>query len=130
MVKICSVLVVDGHEGVRQLLGEALEAEGYRFVLTANGAGMRRALEEEPYDVAMIDVSMRGEDGFALAEEAERKGLSVILTTADRSKRDAIERTGRPHLLKPYRMPHLLEMIRSTLESAEAECVRRKPAPH
>jgi len=130
MPRICCILVVENHDGVRRLLGEALGADGYRFTLAENGSAMRQALDEAVYDIAVIDVSLRGEDGFSLAEEAARKGLSVILTTADRSRFDAVERTGHPHVLKPFQMPRLLDLIREVLKNADARCVRRKHAPH
>jgi DNA-binding response OmpR family regulator len=129
MPKICNVLVVENHEGVRRLLGEALDADGYRFTLAENGAAMRRAIDGSTHHIAVIDVSLRGEDGFSLAEEAARNGLSVILTTADRSKFEAVERTGRPHVLKPYQLPRLLDVIQTVLKRTDAACVRRKRGP-
>lgn len=130
MPRICSVLVVEHHEGVRRLLGEALDADGYRFTLAENGAAMRRALAEAPHDIGVIDVSLRGEDGFSLAEEAARRGLSVILTTGDRSQFEAVERTGRPHVLKPFRMRRLLDVIREVLKSPDVDCARRERGAH
>jgi DNA-binding NtrC family response regulator len=129
MPKICSVLVVESHDGVRRVVGEALEADGYRFTPVENGAAMCRALDEAEHHIAIIDVSMRDEDGFELAKEAARRGLSVILTTADRSKFGAIERSGHKHVLKPYLLPHLLELVREVTQSQSLRCVRRKPRP-
>ena len=126
MPRICSILVVESHDGVRRVLGEALDADGYRFTLVENGAAMREALERESYHIAIIDVSMRGEDGFALAEEAATLGLSVILTTADRNKFDAVERSGRPHVLKPYHIAQLLELLAEVVKNDGVGCVRRK----
>jgi two-component system OmpR family response regulator len=126
MPRICSVLVVENHEAVRRLLGEALESDGYDFALAANGAAMRAALAQGRYDIAIIDVSLRGEDGFELAEEAARNGLAVVLTTADRAKFDAVERSGRPHVLKPYQMPMLLDLVRDVVARGGTKCVRRR----
>jgi two-component system, OmpR family, response regulator len=126
MSRICSVLVVENHEAVRRLLGEALESDGYQLTLAANGAAMRAALAQGRHDIAIIDVSVRGEDGFELAEEAARNGLSVILTTADRAKFDAVESSGRPHVLKPYQMPRLLDLVRHAMAATGSKCVRRR----
>jgi two-component system OmpR family response regulator len=130
MQRICNILVVEGHDGVRVLLGESLKAAGYQFTLASKGTEMREALDAAGHDIALIDVSLRGEDGFLLADEAARRGLRVVLTTADRSKFQAVERSGRPYVLKPFQMPELLEKIRTTLEDAAVDCVRRKRAAH
>lgn len=130
MHRICSILVVDGHDGVRVLLGQALKAGGYQFTLACDGIEMRQALEASSHDIALIDVSLRGEDGFALADDAARRGLHVILTTADRSKFEAVERSGLPYVLKPFQVPELLQRIQTVLEKAAADCVRRKRAAH
>jgi two-component system OmpR family response regulator len=127
MPSICTILVVESHDGVRRVLGEALAADGYRFTLAENGAAMRRVIDETEHHVAVIDVSMRGEDGFALAEEAARRGLSVILTTADRTKFDAVERSGHARVLKPYMLPDLLAVIRALTDERKLRCVRRRP---
>lgn len=130
MHRICNILVVDGHDGVRILLGQALKAHGYQFTLACNGIEMRQALDATPHDIALIDVSLRGEDGFTLAGDAARRGLRVILTTADRTKFEAVERSGLPYVLKPFQVPELLERIETVLENAAADCVRRKRAAH
>jgi two-component system, OmpR family, response regulator len=127
-MRICNVLIVEHHEGVRRLLGEALDAQGYRFTLVGSGAAMREALGRERYDIAIVDVSLHGEDGFGLAEEAARSGLSVILTTADRTKFEAVERSGRRHVLKPFRMQRLLETVHEVLGDAHTCTKRKRPA--
>jgi two-component system OmpR family response regulator len=130
MHRICNILVVDGHDSVRILLGQALKTGGYQFTLASNGIEMRQALDGAAHDIALIDISLRGEDGFVLADEAGRRGLQVILTTADRSKFEAVERSGVPYVLKPFQIPELLEKIGAVLKSAAADCVRRKRAAH
>jgi DNA-binding response OmpR family regulator len=128
MDRICKILVVEDDEAVRALLGEVLRHEGYDFTLAGGGAEMRRAFACEEYDVAIIDVSLRdGEDGLALAELASGKGCGIILTTGDPRQRPRLEASGRRHLLKPFRMLDLTELVDLVLKDTAALCMPRRP---
>ena len=128
MPRICKVLIVEDHEGVRTILGDLMHDEGYRFTLAADGVAMRAHLENDEYDIVVIDVSLRGEDGFALAAEAADHGAGVILTTGDRRLFEHVEKSGHRYLMKPFMAAGLIELVRQVLRETEARCVRRKRA--
>jgi DNA-binding response OmpR family regulator len=128
MDRICKILVVEDDDSVRALLGDVLEHQGYEFTLASNAAEMRHALGTDDYDIAIIDISLRGaEDGFALAELASEKGCGIILTTGDPAQRARLEISGRRHILKPFRMMDLAALIDEVLKDTEALCVARRP---
>jgi DNA-binding response OmpR family regulator len=127
--RICKVLVVEDDDSVRALLGDVLDYAGYDFVLASSGAGMRDALDSNEFDVAIIDVSLRGgEDGFTLGELASEKGCAVILTTGDPDRRVRLEASGRRYLFKPFRMQELTDLVDEILRDTAALCVRRPPS--
>ncbi|HTV90478.1 MAG TPA: response regulator [Stellaceae bacterium] len=126
MDRICKIIVVEDDDAVRALLGDVLDHAGYEFALAGTAAEMRVALDREDFDVAIIDVSLRGsEDGFALAELAGERGCGVILTTGDPAQRARLEASGRRHLTKPFRMQDLTELIDRLLKDNAALCVTR-----
>jgi two-component system OmpR family response regulator len=128
MDRICKILVVEDDDAVRALLGDLLRHEGYDFSLCSSAVEMRRALDREEYDVAIIDISLRGpEDGFALAELASEKGCGIILTTGDPAQRARLEASGRRHLLKPFRMLEMTELVDLVLQDTAALCAPRAP---
>jgi two-component system phosphate regulon response regulator OmpR len=128
MTRICNVLVVEDDDSVRALLGDVLDHAGYEFTLARDGAEMRAALDAEVFDVAIIDISLRGgEDGFALAEVASGKGCGVILTTGDPERRVRLEASGRRYLMKPFRMKQLTDLVDEILRDDAALCMRRPP---
>jgi len=59
-----TVLVVDDDPGARQLLGTALEVEGFRVVSAADGAAALQAFRAQPFDCVILDVVMPGMSGF------------------------------------------------------------------
>jgi DNA-binding response OmpR family regulator len=126
MTRICNILVVEDDDSVRALLGDVLDYAGYEFTLARDGTEMRAALDAEVFDVAIIDISLRGgEDGFALGEVASEKGCSVILTTGDPERRVRLEAGGRRYLIKPFRMKQLTDLIDEILRDDGALCMRR-----
>jgi DNA-binding NtrC family response regulator len=109
------------------LLGDALHDQGYRFTLVGSGAEMRRALDEDDYDVVIVDVAMRdGEDGLVLADEAAEQGCGVILTTGDRRDFERVERSGHKHIFKPFMIGSLLNLVDDALRDVRARCARRR----
>jgi two-component system phosphate regulon response regulator OmpR len=128
MTRICNILVVEDDDSVRALLGDVLDYAGYEFALARDGAEMRSLLDTEMFDVAIIDISLRGgEDGFALAEVASAKGCDVILTTGDSERRLRLDASGRRYLMKPFRMKQLTDLVDEILRDNATLCVRRPP---
>jgi len=128
MTRICNILVVEDDDSVRGLLGDVLEHAGYEFLLARDGTEMRAALEADVFDVAIIDISLRGgEDGFTLGGVASDKGCSVILTTGDPDRRVRLEASGRRYLMKPFRMKELTDLVDEILRDDAALCTRRPP---
>jgi CheY-like chemotaxis protein len=79
-----TILVVDDEEGIRNLLKEELEEEGY-WVHTASSAKEALDLVERlPLDLVVLDIRMPGMDGLEALPRilGLKEGLKVILNTA------------------------------------------------
>jgi DNA-binding response OmpR family regulator len=127
MARICKVLIVENDDDVRDLLGDIFLDEGFRFAMVKTGAEMRDALDEDDYDIVVIDVTQPGhEDGFALAEIARDQGCGPILVTGDHRHLERLQTSGQHYLLKPFRVQHLVEIVDKILVETAAKCVRRK----
>jgi DNA-binding response OmpR family regulator len=127
MARICKVLIVENDDDVRDLLGDIFRDEGFRFSMVKTGAEMREALDDDDYDVVIIDVTQPGhEDGFALAKIAREQGCGAILVTGDHRHLERLEVCGQHYLLKPFRVQQLVETVDKILAETAARCVRRK----
>lgn len=127
MDRICNILVVEYDDAVRDLLGDVLEMAGYRFTLVGSGSEMRRALDADEFDVAIIDISLRGgENGFALGEVAREHGCGVILTTGDPEQQARIEAV-RHSIIKPFRIQQLTDLIDQVVRENGLLCTARPP---
>jgi two-component system, OmpR family, torCAD operon response regulator TorR len=127
MARICKVLIVENDDDVRDLLGDIFQDEGYRFSMVKTGAEMRDALDDDDYDIAVIDVTQPGhEDGFALAQIAREQGCGALLVTGDHLLLERLEASGQHYLLKPFRVQQLVDIVDKILTRTAAQCVRRK----
>jgi DNA-binding NtrC family response regulator len=130
MKKICKVLIVEDDSDLQEVLSFAFSDDGYHFAMARTGAEARTALASDPdIDIAIIDIHLPGsDDGFVLAQEAATRGLPVILTSGDHTRAEEMEKSGHRHILKPYRLASLLELIDETLKATKAKCERAASA--
>jgi DNA-binding response OmpR family regulator len=127
MARICKVLIVENDDYIRELLSEVFDEEGFLFSSVETGPKMEDKLDEDDFDIVMIDITQPGDkDGFALAEIAHRQGCGIILTTGDHRHSERLEQSGRFYLLKPFRMHDLMTLVEQIVAMASIECVRRK----
>lgn len=88
-------------------------------------ARLSHALElarSEALDGAVLDLNLRDELAFPVAEELERRGVPVIFATGYDDV-DAVPEglTGRPHLRKPYLGRELERLMIATFRPADTE---------
>jgi len=124
------VLVVDDHEGSRVLLLEQLSILGAVGVPAADASEALRALEEETFDLLVIDYHMPKMDGLQTISELFGPGWDgpppppVLGTTADVSTEGVRERfleTGASgFLFKPYSLRELHSTLLACLHPRAA----------
>jgi DNA-binding response OmpR family regulator len=112
-----TVLLVEDDEQIRELVGEALTAGGYRVLRAEHGERALALLDAEPAppDLIILDWMMPVMGGqellLALAADAERAAVPVlVLSACDR----ALKIVGLPVavvLTKPVRMRTLVEVV-------------------
>jgi CheY-like chemotaxis protein len=80
------ILVVDDDAGIRQLLRQMLEAEGYTVAEAGNGRAALQIMEEHVPGVILLDLMMPELDGFgvvsALHARDAWRGIPVVIITA------------------------------------------------
>jgi CheY-like chemotaxis protein len=76
------VLVVDDSFVVRAVLRSALEDAGYWVEEAEDAETAQELIEQDGYDVVVVDLRMPGRSGFTLFAPAQRAGSSIIVVTA------------------------------------------------
>ena len=121
VTEIPAILVADDDQVARELLAEALGAEGYRVRVAGGGEECVRLAEIEPFDIALVDLRMPGVDGLSVLKQLSviQPDLSVVILTAFATIETAIEAMNagaRDYLSKPFRMEEIKVVVRRTLE--------------
>src|SRR6266852_4418358 len=79
-----SILVVDDESEIREGLELLLRGEGYGVSSAETGESGLEKLEQHPYDLLLLDVSLPDRNGLDMLKEIHRRDpqLSVVLITA------------------------------------------------
>ncbi len=125
---MAEILVVDDEPGIRELMREILEEEGYEVRMAENGTRARAALDDKVPDLVLLDIWMPDVDGVTLLKEWRSQGrltMPVVMMSGHGTVHTAVEATrlgAFDYLEKPISYKHLLETVKKALAS-------RKPAP-
>ena len=114
-----TILVVDDKAGVRTLVREYLEQEGYRVCTAENGRDALYAARHEKPDLILLDLMMPEMGGydFIRAYRKERE-TPIILLTAKLDESDKVlglELGADDYVTKPFGMRELAARIRAVL---------------
>ena len=131
----CRILVVDDNEDNRYTLVRRLKREGYADVVTAgDGREALEQLEQQEFDLVLLDIMMPEMDGYTVLESLRASGrlasLPVIVISAlddfDSVVR-CIEMGAEDYLPKPFNATLLKARIAAVLEkkSLRDEVVRQ-----
>ncbi len=129
------ILVIDDEAGIRESLEVLLSLEGYTIDLAVDGEAGLKQLEQQVYDLVLLDLALPGQSGMELLPQihARYPDLPVIMITAYGTVDnvvDAIRAGAENFVQKPWDNEKLLADIRSALarHRAEAENVHLKRA--
>jgi DNA-binding NtrC family response regulator len=122
MSALGNVLIVDDEESMRAGCLQALSDEGYRVQAAPNGVAGLALVQEESFDVVLLDVRMPGLDGMEVLKRLRTESPStvVVVMTGYASVDSAVEamREGAyDYLSKPFTPEILLSAVRRAMES-------------
>jgi two-component system response regulator HydG len=115
------ILVVDDEESHRMMLRAVLEEEGYEVVEAADGPEAIRAVEQELFDLVLLDIRMTALDGIETLTEIRKISpfVPVLIMTAYASVKTAVEalKAGAfEYLTKPLDLEELKILVEKALE--------------
>ena len=86
------ILVVDDEKAIADLVGIYLTKEGFDVQIAYSGAGAAKAILEQEFDLALLDVMLPDIDGFELLRTIRSSHTyPVIMLTARDAQQDKIE---------------------------------------
>ncbi len=119
------ILVVDDEIGIRELLRDILEDEGYHVQLAENASQARAHRQQTQPDLVLLDIWMPDCDGVTLLKEWGASGLltmPVVMMSGHATVDTAVEATrigAFDFLEKPIALQKLLKTVVSALRHGE-----------
>ena len=115
------ILIVDDEASVRDSLYQWFKDDGYRVDTAADAAGALKKLQENPWDIILLDIKMPGMDGIELQNRIKQidKNIVTIIITAYASVDTAIQalKDGAfDYVTKPIDPDDLSRLIRNAIE--------------
>jgi two-component system, OmpR family, response regulator len=125
MEPISHILFVDDDRGIRGLVGEYLERNGYRVSLAGDGGQMDSILARHSPDLIILDLMLPGVDGLTLCRELRaRSSIPILILTAKGDPIDRIlglELGADDYVTKPFEPRELLARIRNILKRTSSK---------
>jgi DNA-binding NtrC family response regulator len=114
------ILIIDDDRAFRVGTGALLTDEGYDVTAVESGEAGLAALEEDRFDLVLLDLRMEGMSGLEVLEQVRAGGsrIPVVMLTGYATVDTAVEalkRGANDYLTKPCDNDHLRAKIRTTL---------------
>src|SRR3984885_13287361 len=116
-----SILVVDDELEIREGLEALLTSENFEVTLAETGQAGLQKLEDQPFDLMLLDVSLPDRNGLDMLREIRLRDphLSIILITAYGSidmARAAFKAGAQDYITKPWSNDELIAQISMAIE--------------
>ena len=131
MAQAREILVVDDEIGIRELLSEILQDEGYRVALAENASEARAYRQRQQPALVLLDIWMPDTDGVTLLREwgsTAQLTMPVIMMSGHGTIETAVEATrigAFDFLEKPIGLSKLLTTIARAFKTAASKEPRR-----
>lgn len=118
-----SLLIVDDEPHNIQLLGNILKQEGYNVEFATSGEEALDWVNNEPFDLILLDVMMPGMNGYevckTIKDNIATKHIPIIFLTAKTESGDVVrgfEAGGSDYITKPFQTVELLARVKVHVE--------------
>ena len=112
------ILAVDDEKPITELLRLTLGRAGYESVCAHDGLEAANLIEQENFDLILLDIMLPGIDGFELMNYIRATGIPVIFLTAKNAVADRVRglRMGaEDYMVKPFDVLELLARVDGVL---------------
>lgn len=114
------ILIVEDEDSLALGLEFNLSQEGYSVERVADGKAALEKVEEQPFELIVLDIMLPYIDGFAVAREIRTKWpqMPILMLTAKTAAKDRItglEIGADDYLTKPFHLQELLLRVKGML---------------
>lgn len=115
------ILIIEDEPAIADLIELNLSLVGHQTGRAADGRTALQLLEQQSFDLILLDVMLPGQDGFELVGNFQKRDIPVIFLTARNAVADKVHglRLGADdYITKPFEAAELLARIDAVLRRA------------
>jgi two-component system phosphate regulon response regulator PhoB len=119
------VLVVEDEAAIAELVSYNLAAEGFRATVATTGEEAEMLVEEDHFDLVVLDWMLPGLSGIELCRRLRRRdntrGMPILMLTARGEEGDRVRglATGADdYVVKPFSVPEMMARVKALLRRA------------
>lgn len=117
------ILIVDDEPSITEFVSYAMQKEGYLTEITSDGEEALRKIEQQHFDLFILDIMLPGIDGYELCRRIRTKMSTPILFLSARdtelNKVVGLELGADDYLAKPFGVRELLARTRALLRRSQ-----------
>ncbi|MGL5677513.1 MAG: response regulator transcription factor [Cellulosilyticaceae bacterium] len=125
-----SVLVVEDEKRLEEVMVDYLQSKSYRVTCADNGIEALEKLQEETFDLVLLDIMMPKLDGFSVCREIRKVSeVPIIFLTAKGDEDDQVygyELGADDYVTKPFSLAVLGAKVTSNIKRAKGIMVEEK----
>ena len=121
-----TILLVEDHNDLAASIGDYMESSGFAMDFAADGAIALNLLDENPYDIIVLDLMLPKIDGIRVCERLRERGdgTPILMLTARDQLDDKVagfNAGADDYLVKPFEMEELAVRVRALIRRARGE---------
>ncbi|MFT3950161.1 MAG: response regulator transcription factor [Agriterribacter sp.] len=114
------ILLVEDEENLQEALKLNLELEGYEVTCAGNGTDALKKINEEYFDLIVLDVMLPELDGIGVAENVRLKNndVPILMLSAKNSNADKVlglKKGADDYITKPFNLEELLLRVQKLI---------------
>lgn len=117
------ILIVDDEPSITEFVSYAMQKEGYLTEIASDGEEALRKIEQQHFDLFILDIMLPGIDGYELCRRIRTKMSTPILFLSARDteldKVVGLELGADDYLAKPFGVRELLARTRALLRRSQ-----------
>lgn len=117
------ILIVDDEPSITEFVSYAMQKEGYLTEIASDGEEALRKMEQQHFDLFILDIMLPGIDGYELCRRIRTKMSTPILFLSARdtelNKVVGLELGADDYLAKPFGVRELLARTRALLRRSQ-----------
>jgi two-component system alkaline phosphatase synthesis response regulator PhoP len=122
--KKISILLVEDEENLHEALKLNLELEGYEVTSAFDGGQALKAIEQEYFNLIVLDVMLPGIDGISITEtvRVQNNDVPILILSAKNTSTDRVlglKKGADDYLTKPFNLEELLLRIQKLVEKRQ-----------